>query len=82
MGGARGLRREKATWREAGHVQSDVTFCAWQCASAVARLASGSVAKMASERKTKLSKNLLRMKVRGLGVAGVSDGAAELRNVP
>lgn len=67
-GGARSVRR---------HV-----LCAWQCASAVARLASGSVVKMASGRKTKLSKNLLRMKVRGLGVAGVSDGAAELRDVP
>lgn len=44
--------------------------------------ASGKVPNMASERKTKLSKNLLRMKVRGLGVAGVSDGAAELRDVP
>lgn len=37
---------------------------------------------MASERKTKLSKNLLRMKVRGLGDAGESGVAAELQDIP
>lgn len=62
----------------AGRVYCDGSLRSWPGACAVPREAFESVSNMASERKTKLSKNLLRMKVLGSGDPGESGGEAEL----